>query len=77
MACESKPIANCDEPFGRVPLVPFRGVSVVHRELMMKVVVSLSESHKRCEEMVSRRVLVIERAFAQPMGQGVYRKYRL
>lgn len=77
MARKSKPVANRDEPFGWVPLVPFRSVPVVHRELMMKVVVPLPERHKRRDEVVSWRVLIIECAFAQPMGQRVYREGRL
>jgi len=77
MARKSKFVANRNEPFGGVPLVPFRGVPVVHRELMMKVVVPLSEGHKRRDKVVSWRVLIIECAFAQPMSQRVDRKGRL
>lgn len=71
MAREPKPTANRDEPFGRVPLVPFHSVPVVHRELVMKVMVTLAEGHKRRNQMVSRRVLIIKCAFPQPMSQGV------
>ena len=77
MARKSELVANCDEPFGRVPLVPFHGVPIVHRELMMKVVVPLSEGHKRRDKMVPWRVLVIECAFTQPVSQRVDREGRL
>lgn len=63
MARQSKFVADCDKPFGRVPLVPFHGVPIVHRELMVEVMVTLSERHKRCDKVVSWRVLVIECAF--------------
>ena len=74
MTRKPKPVTNRNEPLGWVPLVPFRSVPVVHRKLMMEVVVSLSECHKRCDEMVSRRVLIIEGALAQPMSQRVHRE---
>ena len=74
MAREPKFVANCDKPFGRVPLIPFRSVPVVHRKLVMEIMVSLPECHKRCNEMIFWRVLVIECAFAQPMSQRVYRE---
>lgn len=74
MACESKLVAHRDEPFGRVPLIPFRSVPVVHWELMMEVVVSLPKCHKCCDEVVPWRVLIIECAFAQPMSQRIDRE---
>jgi len=43
----------------------------------MKIVVPLSEGHKRCDKVVSWRVLVIECAFAQPMSQRVNCEGRL
>jgi len=68
MARQSKFIANRDKPFGRVPLVPFHSVPVIHWELMMEVMVTLPERHKRRNQVVSWRVFIIERTFAQPMG---------
>jgi hypothetical protein len=41
---------------------------------MMKIVVPLPERHKRRDEVVSRRVLIIECAFTQPMSQRVDRE---
>jgi len=71
MTRESKLVANRDEPFGWVPLVPFHSVPIIHRELMVKVMIPLPERHERCDEMVSWRVLIIECAFAQPMSQRI------
>ena len=77
MAREPELVANCDEPLGWIPLIPFHSVPVVHRELVVKVVIPLPEGHKRRNEMISRRVLVIEAAFTQPMSQRVDREGRL
>ena len=74
MTRESKLVANRDEPFCRVPLVPLHGVPIVHRELMMEVVVTLPKRHKCCDKVVSWCMLVIECAFAQPMSQRVDRE---
>src|ERR1700753_1775183 len=77
MARKSKVVANGDEPLGWVPLVPFHSIPIVHRKLMMEIMVSLPERHKRRKEMVPWRVLVIEGACAEPMGQRVDRESRL
>lgn len=71
MGREPELVANRNEPFGWVPLVPLRSVPIVHRELMVEVVVTLSERHKRCDQVVPWCVLIIECAFAQPMSQRV------
>ena len=71
MTRESKLVANRDEPLGGVPLVPFHRVPIIHRELMVKVVVTLPERHECRDEMVFWRVLIIECAFSQPMSQRV------
>lgn len=71
MACESKFVANRNEPLGWVPLVPFHSVPVIHRKLMMEIMVSLPQRHNRGEKMVPWRVLIVECAFAQPMSQRV------
>ena len=77
MTREPEPITDRDEPFRRVPLVPFRSVPIIHRELMMEVVVALPKGHKRRDEVVSWRVLIIECAFTQPMSQRIDREGRL
>ena len=41
---------------------------------MMEVMVTLAERHKRRNQMVSWRVLVIECALAEPVSQRVDRK---
>ena len=74
MARKSKPVANRDKPLCRVPVVPFYTVPIVYWELMVEVMVTLPERHKCRGYVVSWRVLIIERAFAQPVGQGINRK---
>ena len=65
---EPEVFAEGDEPFGWIPLVPFRSVPVVHRKLVMEVMVPLPEGHKSRNEVVPRGVLIVECAFAQPMS---------
>ena len=58
-----------NEPFGRVVLVPFDGISEIHWELMMEVVVAFSDGAKSSDEVVARGVFVVERLISEPMGQ--------
>jgi len=71
MAGETEPGHGGDEPLGRVVLIPFDGVTVVHRELMVEVVVSLADGNKRSDEMVTGSVLVIERSLSEPVSERV------
>lgn len=67
--CETKELHGPDEPLGRVVLEPSNRVTEVHRELVVEVVVSFTDSHKRCDEVVSRGVLVVERSIAEPVSK--------
>lgn len=68
---ETEELAGRDEPLGRVVLVPLDGVTVVHGELVVEVVVSLADGDQGGDEVVTRGVLVIESVLSQPMGQRV------
>jgi hypothetical protein len=68
---ETKLGGGPDEPLGRVILVPLDGVTEVHRELMVEVVVALSNGDESGDDMITGRVLVIERAFAEPVRKRV------
>ena len=71
MTGESEQGADVDEPFGRVILIPFDGVSVIHGELVVEVVVTLADGDKSSDEMVSWSVLVVERSLTEPVRKGV------
>jgi len=60
-----------DEPFGWVVLEPFDGISEVHRELVVEVMVTLADGAKCGEEVVARSVLVVERLVPEPVGKRV------
>ena len=77
MTSKSKLLANPNEPLGRVVLVPFDGISVVHWELMMEIVITFTDGYQCCSEMVSGRVLIIKRSFTQPMSKGIDTERRL
>ena len=63
--------AKRDKPFRRVILIPLDGIPVIHRELVVEVVVTLADGHKRSDEMVARSVLVIKRRLAKVMSKRV------
>jgi hypothetical protein len=42
-----------DEPLGRVVLVPFDSVSVVHRELVVEIVVALPDGNEGGDDMIA------------------------
>lgn len=60
-----------DVPLGRVVLVPFDGVAVVGRKLVVEVVVALAESDKSSDDVVARRVAVVEWLVTEPVSKGV------
>jgi len=70
-------LTDPDKPLGRIILVPLDRIPVVHRELVVEVVVALTDSDKRSEHMVTRRMLVIERCFSEPVGERINAKGRL
>ena len=56
---------------------PFDRISVVHGELVVEVVVALSDGAERGNEVVSRCVLVVERSITEPMSEGIYAEGRV
>ena len=75
MRCQSKFGAKRDEPFGGIILIPPDSVAVVSRKLVMKIVVSFSESDECGDQVVSWRMPVVERRLPKPVGERVERKY--
>lgn len=61
--------AHPDEPLGRVVLVPPNSVTIIHRELVVEIVVTLSNGDQCGDEMVARSVLVIKWCLAEPVSQ--------
>jgi len=71
VAGETEEVAALDKPLGGVVLVPPDGVPVVHGELVVEVVVTFTKSAEGSDDMITRSVLVIERCFTEPVGEGV------
>jgi hypothetical protein len=69
MACNTKLLARPNEPLRRVILIPLDGITIVHRELVVEVVVSFTNCDEGSDEMVARTVFVIEWCFTQPMSK--------
>jgi len=69
MARKAQRLAGCDEPLRRVILVPLDGVSVVHGELVVKVMVAFADGDESGEEVVAGRVLVVKRCLSKPMRE--------
>ncbi|MCQ8115655.1 hypothetical protein NP565_24095, partial [Vibrio parahaemolyticus] len=68
---ETEELPRADGPLGRVVLPPLNSVAVVGGELVMKVMVTLAKSDERGDDVIARRVAVVKRLVAEPMGQGV------
>lgn len=51
--------------------MPFDSISVVHRELVMEIVITLSNGDEGSDYMISGRMLVIERCLAKPVSERV------
>lgn len=68
---EANPLPESDSPLGGIVLPPLNGVAVVGRELVVEVVVTLTESDEGSDEVVTRRVAVIEGLVTKPVGKGV------
>ena len=68
---EAQVLPDTDGPLGGVVLPPLNGVAVVRRELVVEVVVALAEGDKSGDDVVARRVAVVEGLVAEPVGQRV------
>ena len=77
LVSQTKLLHGPDEPLGRVVLVPFDSVSVVHRELVVEIVITLSDGDKGGDHVIAGCVLVIERSLAEPVGEGIDTERRL
>ena len=70
-------VADGNEPLGRIILIPPDSVTVVHGELVVEVMVTLSDGDKCGDEVIPGSVFVIERSFTKPVSQGVDAERRL
>lgn len=77
MRRESDLLATSDEPLGRIVLIPLDGVTIIHRELMVEVVVTFANSGKSSDNVVAGSVLVIERTVPEPVRKRVHTESRL
>ena len=77
VAGETEFRADPDEPLRRVVLVPLDGVTVVHGELVVEVVVTFTDSDESSDHVVARSVLVIEGSLAEPVSERVDAESRL
>ena len=68
---ETELLPEPDGPFRRVILMPFDGITVVGREFVVEVVITLSKRNESSNDVVTRRVAVIEGLITKPVGQGV------
>lgn len=71
MGCETESRHGGNEPLGRVVLEPLDGVSEIHRELVVEVVVTFTDGAEGSEKVVAGSVLVIEGLVSEPMSERV------
>lgn len=60
-----------DCPLGWIILVPFNGVAVVGRELVVEIVIALTERDESGDDVVTRGVAVIKWLISEPMSKGI------
>ena len=77
LICQAKFLHSPDEPLGRIILVPFDGVPVVHRELVVKIVITLSNGNEGGDHMIAGGVLIVERSLTKPVCKRVNTEGRL
>lgn len=64
-------VAERDEPFGGIILIPMECVSVVHRELMVEVMIALAHGEKSGNEVVAWGKNIVVGRRAKVMCDGV------
>ena len=69
---EAEPLPHGDGPLGGVILPPLNSVAVVRGELVVEVVVSLTKSGKGSDDVVTRRVAVVEGLVSEPVGKRIH-----
>ena len=69
MTGEAHSLANPNEPLGRVILVPLDGISVVHWELMVEIVIPFTDGDESSYGMVARSMLVVKRSLPEPVSE--------
>lgn len=74
---KSELLANPNEPLSGIVLIPSNRIPVVHRELVMEVVIALSNSDKGSNQVIARSVFIIKRRLAQPVSKRVDTERRL
>ena len=68
---------GCDEPLGGIILIPLDGIAIVHWELVMEVMVTLSKGDKRGENVITRSMLIVKGSFTEPVSERVDTEGRL
>jgi hypothetical protein len=71
VASKTDPAANANEPLGRIVLVPFDSIAIIGGELVMEIVVSFTDGNKCGQDVVARRVLIVEWSITEIMREGV------
>lgn len=66
-----------DEPLGWIVLVPLDRVTIVHGELVVEVVVPLTQGEKGGDGVITGGVLVVKGRLAEPVSQRIDTESRL
>jgi hypothetical protein len=77
VASETKKRAQTDEPFGGIVLIPLDGITIIHGELVVEIMVAFTNGRQGGNEVITRSVLIVERSLAKPVSEGVHAKGRL
>ena len=74
---QTKLLHSPDKPLGRVVLIPFDGVSVIHGELVVEIMITLSDGDEGGDHVIARCMLVVEGGLTQPVSEGIDTESRL
>jgi hypothetical protein len=71
MTCKPYFLTSVDKPLCGIVLIPFDSITVVHRELVVEIVVTFTDSDECSGKVVARGMLVVEWRFAKPVCKRV------
>lgn len=68
---EAELLPHPDAPLGGIILMPGDGIAVIGRELVVEVVVAFAEGDNGRDEVITRRVAVVEGLVTEPVSKRV------
>jgi hypothetical protein len=74
---QSNQLQHIDEPLRRIVLIPLDGIAVIHRELVVKVMVTFTDGYEGSGKVVPWCMLVIKGSLSKPVSERIDAESRL